>query len=395
MTKFYSKRSFWLTIIPAIAVMIFTALSMCSDTAAMITPRSDAVKDKIRIGYCQDGDYYEFDYEIFQIGKGLAENGMISSDKLDSLRQGDSAPTVWSALSDAKSSCLTFVPEAYFDIASDDFMKLDDEEIQNKLADRIAEYDIDLMITMGTSAGCAVRDACPVPYMNFIASDPIESKITGGEEYSGNNRAWAHVSTGVEERALTVMKDIFGARSVGIVYNNTEEAYIYSGAASVDEFAKANRIKVMKQFVRDYDDYSSEAYETYKNDLLAAHRVLADSGIDLYILTTTGLEADDFHETLEPFIDKGIPVFSINSTEDVRFGALAAVEMFDYENIGRFAAANISDYYNGVSLSEIPQVYETAPFLVLNSDTLHRTGVKLSLDALISASTIYPKYTGE
>ena len=58
MTKFYSKRSFWLTIIPAIAVMIFTALSMCSDTAAMITPRSDAVKDKIRIGYCQDGDYY-------------------------------------------------------------------------------------------------------------------------------------------------------------------------------------------------------------------------------------------------------------------------------------------------------------------------------------------------
>ena len=69
--------------------------------------------------------------------------------------------------------------------------------------------------------------------------------------------------------------------------------------------------------------------------------------------------------------------------------------MFDYENIGRFAAANLSDYYNGASLSEIPQVYETAPFLVLNSDTLHRTGVKLSLDALISASTIYPKYTGE
>lgn len=379
----------------SVSVIIVAGLLTYLAASASGKENDNPGSDTLRIGYCQDGDYYEFDYEIYQIGKGLAENGQLFSEKLNSLKQGDKASDVWDALSKADSECFTFVPEAYFDIAADGFIQTDEDGVKRILADGIREYDIDLMITMGTSAGCAVRDACSVPYMNFIASDPIESKITGGEEFSGSDRAWAHVSTGVEQRALTVMEDIFGARSVGIVYNNTEDAYIYSGAASVDEFAKTNRIKVMRQYVRDYEDYSAEAYEAYKREMLAAHRKLADSGIDLYILTTTGLEADDFYECLEPFMDKGIPVFSLNSTEDVRFGALAAVEMFDYENIGRFAAANLNDFYNGTGLSEIPQVYETAPFLVINSDTLHQTGVKMSLDALLSASTIYPKYMGE
>ena len=32
----------------------------------------------IVVGYCQDGDYYEFDYQIFQIGVGLVEEEAIT-----------------------------------------------------------------------------------------------------------------------------------------------------------------------------------------------------------------------------------------------------------------------------------------------------------------------------
>ena len=380
----------------AFIAVVFIAVSGAKEAYALKSRDDEGgFSGSLRIGYCQDADYYEFDYEMYQIGMGLVNDGYINCAQLSKLGQGDSARDVWKALSLAKSDYFVFADEAYIDIASDEFSGLSEEEMLKKLKNIIESEDIDLMITMGTSAGCAVRDACDVPYMNFIASDPIESQITSGEEFSGSDRAWAHVSTGIEEKALNVMYDIFGAKKVGIVYNDDPEAYIYSGAASVDKFAEEKGIDVVRKYVVDFDDYSDEEYKRYKSDLLKAHKELAKSGLDLYILTTCGLESGDFYESLEPFMENGIPVFSINSTEDVRFGALAAVEMFDYESIGRFASANLMDYHEGTPLSKISQIYETAPFLVLNSDTMHKTGIKLSLDTLLSTSSIYRKYEGE
>lgn len=350
----------------------------------------------IVVGYCQDGDYYEFDYQIFQIGAGLVEEEAITCAPLGALSQGAMARTVWNALTKAQSSRFAFAEDGYFDIAAGDFAALSDAEKGALLAQRMEAAGIDLMLTMGTMAGQMVRDCSDIPYMNFIASDPVQSGITGDVEFSGSDRAWAHVNIGVEEKALDVMGDIFAPKSLGIVYNADDpEAYIYSGAASVDAFAEANGLEVIKAFVSDSFENTEAAYRAYRENLLNAHEALAESGIDLYILTTSYLTPEDFYPTLLPFMEKGIPVFSLNSTEDVRFGALAAVEMFDYKNIGRFGADCMLQYQDGESLSRLPQVFETAPFLVLNIDTLRRTGMTLNLDALISASKIYPKYEGE
>jgi ABC-type uncharacterized transport system substrate-binding protein len=318
---------------------------------------------------------------------GLIEKGEFSSSDFASLKQGDDAKIVWDALCNGTSNYYEFVEEGFID-----FNTVSEEEA----AEIIKEQNIDLMITMGTSAGLGIKNCSQVPYMNFIASNPVSSQITGGVEFSGDSRAWAHVDTGVEERALSVMDDIFAPMTIGIVYSDADpEAYIYSGAASLDEFASANGREVLREFVVDEFDDTDEAYQNYKNEMLEAHKKLADSGIDVFILTTSYLELSDFGEVLAPFIEKGIPVFSINSTEDVRCGALAGVEMIDYLNLGRFAADTLSQYRQGEDLKDLPQKYATAPFLVLNIDTMRRTGVKLPLDTLISATEIYGRYEGE
>lgn len=384
------KRLLRLTIIIALTAVISVRVSLsvyADDTAGSAGDRGN-----IRIGYCQYGDYYEFDYELFHIGAALLDSGQIECDRLSSLTQGATADEVWKALTSAKSDSFTFVKDGYFDIAAGEFAELTPEESGRLLGSKIAGRDIDLMITMGTYSGQAVRDYSDVPYMNFITSDPIGSEITYGEEYSGSDRAWAHVNAGVDEKALTVMYDIFNPSKLGIVYNNTDEAYIYSGAQSVDSFSKENGISVVREYVNDDFGDSREAYEQYKRNLRKAHEKLAKSGIDMYILTPSMLNPEDFRESLEPLIYNGIPVFSINSTEDVRFGALAAVEMLDYENIGRFAADNLKAYHAGAKLSELNQIYATAPYLVLNIDTLRDTGLKMSLDELLSASKIYSDY---
>ena len=252
------------------------------------------------------------------------------------------------------------------------------------------------MLTMGTSGGLMVMDCSDVDYMNFLASDPIGSGIVFGDEYSNLNRGWAHVNSGVDERALAVMDDLFSPKKIGIVYNfDDPDAYIYSSAQSVDEYAAAQQVNVEKVSVSDSIEDTDEAYRLYVEEMKTAHEKLAALEIDVYILTTSLLEAKDFKVVLEPLVEKGIPIFSVNSTEDVRYGATAAVEMLDYPNIGRFATEIIAHYKEGTNLDKLTQKYDTAPFLVLNIDTIHDSGIRLPLDVLMSASSIYREYTEE
>lgn len=351
---------------------------------------------KLRIGYCQAGAYYEFDYEIYQIGCALVESGEFVCDELNNLKQGDSYDKVWKTLAGGESDHYEFGKDCCFDLTSSTFYGLSEEEMGEKLGKMIMDKKIDLMITMGTVAGLAVKNDSDVPYMNFLASDPVSSNITQGVEVSGDARGWAHVNDGAEMRAIEVMYGLFEPKKVGIVYNGDDpDAYVYSGAASVDAFASQHDMQMVVKYVSDEFEDTEEAYQNYFRELTNAHRELAKEGVDLYILTTSYLELEDFYDALHPFMEAGIPVFSINSTEDVRCGALAAVEMYDYQNIGRFAADILKQYREGANLGELPQQYATAPFLVLNSDTMHQTGVKFSFDTLLSSSKIYGKYQGE
>ena len=348
-----------------------------------------------RIAFCQAESYYEFDYQIYEIACALREGFAGAPGEEGYLEQSAGARTVWNKLC-KKNDDLKFVRETFVDLSSSTWARLTEEEQAENFRKLMEDFDIDLVITMGTAGGLFVKDNTDVPYMNFLASDPIDSGIVENADFSGIARGWAHMSRGVDQRALSVMHDIFKPKTIGIVYNlDDPEAYIYSAASSVDAFAAENGMEVIRRSVSDSIDDSDEMYEEYRAEMLKAHQELADSGIDLYILTTSLLSPEDFAPVLAPFVEKGIPVFSINSTEDVRYGATTAVEMFDYTNIGRFAAEAIHEWLGGKKLDEINQIYDTAPFLVLNIDTLQQSGIKLPLDVLLSATEIYGRYGEE
>lgn len=351
--------------------------------------------EKLVIGYCQAESYYEFDYQLYDIMLGMQERGDITAD-MEGLYEGIESRKLWERLSLAESDCYEFPAEGFIDYSDSAYADLSEEEIAKRIQEIIRENDIDLMLTMGTSAGIMIMEHTDADYMNFLASDPIGSQIVLGEEYSGTDRGWAHVNSGVDERALAVMEDLFAPQKLGIVYNTDDPAaYIYSSAQAVDKYAELQGVAVETISVSDNFAETPEAYAEYVNDMKMAHEQLANEGIDVYIMTTSLLEPEDFNVVLAPLVEKGIPVFSVNSTEDVRYGATAAVEMLDYPNIGRFAAETIKRYAEGKPLEELNQKYDTAPFLVLNIDTLQRSKIQLPLYVLLSASNIYQNYTGE
>lgn len=346
------------------------------------------------LGYCESDPYVEFDIQLYYLLLGMEEYGLIGG-VAEQINSNMTALEMWTLLSNINDPSwkIHFSGEVYVSLIDQAYSSLTNPE-QNALIDSmITTAQVDLMLTMGTSAGLAIAELeSATPLVNFVAADPFKSGIVAGTETSGIANRWAHVDVDAFGRTIQVMDDIFSPTSVGVVYANNNEAYIYSGADVLDQFCRERGITVHKQYVE--DEFDEGAYNLYVQQLHDAHDALSSS-IDVFILTTSLLEAEDYAYVLDPLFDAGIPVYSINSSYDVECGALLAAEASDFPNIGRFGADTLLRYIQGASLDSLPQIYQTAPFLVINYDTARRIGYQPGFDMLLSASTIYVNQADE
>lgn len=343
---------------------------------------------KIVMGYAESDPYVEFDTQLYYLLMGMEEYGLISgvSDKLES---DMTASELWEIVSSINDPAwkVQFSKDVYVSLIENKYSSLSEEDQSALIDSMIKDAGVTLMLTMGTSAGLAISALeSGTPLMNFVAADPFKSGIVMNTATSEIKNRWAHVDVDAFGRTIQVMDDIFDPASVGVVYADNSEAYIYSGADVLDEFCKENEISVHKQFVE--DEFDDDMYENYVQEMHDAHAALADK-IDVYILTTSLLDMADFEYVLSPLFEAGVPVYSINSSYDVECGALLAAEASDYPNIGRFGADTLRAYIEGAPLETLPQIYQTAPFLVINYDTARKIGYKPTFEMLLSASKIY------
>lgn len=369
-----------------LAILALTATLTCTlAVSGDVTNNSDKV---LKIGYCEGESYYEFDYALYNLIYGLEEYGLIKElPEGMPVESGSRNIWKWICSQDQEDWDVRFVEKAFFSLTDNIYIRMDDLDIAGYIDQEITKRDIDLMISMGTTAGLITK-ALPggTPMMCFAAADPVKSGIVANAQQSDTPNVWAQVDPDGFKRTIKVMNDIFQPQKVGVVYASSEDAYIYSGVDVLDEFAEENDIEVFREFVEDPE--TKWEYDEYLKNLKNAHEKLAKE-IDLFVMTTSLVEEDDFKDILQPFYDADIPIYSINSTDDVEYGALLAAESADYKNVGRFGADMIKRYINGEKLETLPQVYQTAPFLVINYDVARKIGYRPPFNLLLSANKIY------
>lgn len=345
--------------------------------------------DKIlNIGYCEGESYYEFDYALYNLIYGLEEYGLIKN-LPEGMPVESNSRVIWKWICSQKQDGwgVRFIEDAFFSLTDSEYGQMEEAEIIEYIDQKVTKSDVSLMISMGTTAGLTTK-ALPseIPMMCFAAADPVKSGIVANAQQSATPNVWAQIDSDGFKRTIKVMNDIFHPKKIGTVYANSEDAYIYSGVDVLDEFGKENNIEIIREFVEDPE--TSEQYDAYLDNLKNAYEKLAKE-IDLFVLTTSLVDGDDFKDILKPFYDANVPVYSINSTEDVKFGALLAAESADYKNVGRFGADMIKRYISGEKLETLPQIYQTAPFLVINYDVARKIGYKPPFNLLLSANKIY------
>ena len=332
---------------------------------------------EIRIGCFNSGEYYYYHDILDSIALELQRMGYISG--YDTEKTRETTKDVWLDLCACDSEYLHFVPGKYYEK-----YYMSDDELEAVAGDD----EVDLMITIGSLAGTFLTeeaDRLNYDYMVIGIADPISAGIVAGENERVNDRSFAVVDTKRITRQIEAAYEIFKFKSVGVVYEDSEAAYSYSGIGQLKAAAEKYGFEIHERHVKEvYED----DYDRYYSELKQAYAELIPD-IDMLYLTTATIEDDKLPWLLEDVIDKGIITVAETSESQAEYGALMHITQSNAYEEGQFVAARILEYAGGAKITDMDMVFEIAPKICLNRTTIKRTGVKLPLEIYLVADKIY------
>ncbi|MCR5594297.1 MAG: hypothetical protein K6G12_00460 [Lachnospiraceae bacterium] len=338
-------------------------------------------KDIIRVGCFKAEEYDYWNDELKAMGAELYNNRVISNYQA---RNYDDMEQTWEALS--KSACLmnkgrlVFAPDCIYTMN-----EMEDADLKAMLESK----EIDLMLTFGTEAGKYLTenaDKIGYDYMVFGAANTVASGILKSETERYNDRSFAQIDTGETRRPIEAAYDMFKFRDIGVVYEDNESAYVYSGIDHLEEMSEKYGFNIHRVFVDESDGPDDD--ERYYTELKAAYDKLQPD-IDALYITNATMDDEMIPQLISDMIDAGVITITQVSEEQCRLGALMYLTVANAEEDGQFMAQTIEQYCKGTPVSKLDMVYVVEPRLYLNYETIKRTGVKVPMTAYLIAEEVY------
>jgi len=338
---------------------------------------------KWRIGYCESESFITYKDTLVAIVKGLEEIGWITD--LEGIEQvaanGDSR-TIWKWLTTKEvSPYIKFVDNAYYNLRDPEF---EQDAVINRLKN---VRDLDLMLVMGAAAGNLLSNANHnTNILVFAASNAVRSGIIDSVEDSGKDNVWAHMDEHRFKRQTRAFYDIIKFKRLGIVYEDSDNARIYSAVNELESLAKEKGFEIVRYHVT--EPRSPEEYPRYYQEVQIAYNNLAQE-VDAVYVTIASLESDKLPQLFQPFYDNKIPIFSQLGNIEVKNGAMMTVSVMDEENMGRFGADTISKCLQGAKPRNLQQSFQSAPKITLNAEVVKKLNFKLPFELLIVVDEVY------
>lgn len=347
----------------------------------------DSIKGTWRIGYCESEHFTMYTDTLVHIIYGLEEMGWVNN--LDGFEQvvetGDSK-TIWNWLSSNDiSPYIEFVDDAYYNL-----WETDEIEIVNRIK---KQDDIDIMITMGALAGVKLTEfEHNTNIFVFAASNAVLSGIIESADDSGKDNVWAHMDEDRFERQLRAFYDIVEFERLGIVYEDSEIARVFSAINEIETLAKEKGFEIVEYHVDEPN--RPEEFPRYYQEVAEAYNKLSEQ-VDAVFVTVSLLESEKLPELFQPFYDNKIPIFSQLGNIEVKHGALMTVSVMDEVNVGRFGAYNIIQCLKGAKPRELEQTFQSSPQIALNVEVANILDFKLPFELVIVVDEAYQTIGGE
>lgn len=346
-------------------------------------PRTKADGGKWRIAYCESETFVTYTRTLTAIIKGLEEAGWICDlEGFEQIAAGGDSQVIWKWLASREvSPYIQFVDDAFYNLREPG---ADREEIPERLSVR---HDIDVMLAMGGAAGVLLSDfRHDTNVFVFAASNAVRSGIIASAEDSGRDNVWAHMDEQRFERQLRAFYDIVNFRKLGMVYEDSADARIYSAVNEAESLAREKGFEIVRYHVT--EPRSPGEYPEYYREVQAAYHKLAAETDAVYV-TIASLESGKLAELFQPFYEQKIPVFSQLGNIEVENGALLTVSVMDEINIGRFGADSIGQCLLGAKPRELGQTFQSAPQITLNATVAKKIGFKLPFELVMVLDEVY------
>lgn len=353
--------------------------------AAGLTPHTRNDGTRWRIGYAESGTRSNYAGTLEGLVQGLNALGWIKLPAPMPYKRGqaESAP-IWQWLSaNDMGPYVEFVGDAYYTEVN--------AASAGPLLERLARRgDLDLVIVMGTNAGKALAsDQHRTPIMVFSATNAVQAGIITAVNDSGRDHVWAHMDPDRMRRQVEVFHDQFKFKTLGLVYENSDNNRILSAIPDVEEVARQRGIELRRVFVSRPPSETAPK-EQYYADLTVAFTELAPQ-VDAMYLTLGVWERQRLPELLAPFYAAQVPVFAQLGSEEVESGALLSLARPGFAGIGAFGAQSIGRIFSGVRPRELPQVFMDPPTIAWNVAVADMIGLRLPFEALLAADEIYDR----
>lgn len=378
-----------------ICVALVSALlagCMLGSQLGMIYAKDAGNQNVIRIGYAQSDEYSSFAQQLLVIAEKLEEEGSIRegfSEKYagvnydEKFTLGDTV-TLWNDICDnnVEDAQYQFVREAFFD------MDLMPEE---EYAAMVNREDVDLTFVMGTAPGVYFREhESKNNFMVMLAADPIASGIVKSETERYIDNSYALIDTTSYQRQIEAGHRFLQFKKLGIVYEDSADAYDYSAIDVV--YAEAEKLGFEVVTVNVDEPVSDEDYERYYQELKEAYRTLAAQGIDTLYITVASIDYSEMLQELlaDSIIPGKIPTLAQDDVVPVASGALFGVSLVDYSEQADFIVTQLNRYLKeGAAFSELDMVCECTPKIYVNYTTAEKIGFALSFEDMQMVDTIY------
>lgn len=262
-----------------------------------------------------------------------------------------------------------------------------EQNLPKNLATLKAE-EIDLVWAMGNEgAQDMVSEPHSVPTMFLETNSIFFSDLIDGAEYSGFDNRHALVLKGRYKNQLSFFHGLYEFRSMGVVYENSEEGRLQSAIDALEIIAMENGFKIIPCFARSNVKFISEA----RSDVFDCVTDLSEKVEAFYFTEQRGVGPDNIGDLTNILHQNGIPTFSQIGASLVKYGVLVSLEPYTAEEVGLFYAETTAKHFNGALLGEIPQNRDFVPRIVLNTGISERYDFDISFDVQSVADTIYRK----
>ncbi len=342
--------------------------------------REDGIK--WQFGYCESEEFITYSKTLVGIVNGLHERGWITNlEGFDVVSSSNNSREIWRWLATTDvSPYIEFVDDAFYNLKAGDNGQ--------DIIDRLNEYnDLDLVVAMGTEAGVVLGDDIhDTDVLVFAASNAVRAGIIDSVEDSGLDHVWAHMDPNRFDCQLNVFYDIVQFKKLGMVYEDSDVARVYSAVSEVENLAAEKGFEIVRYYVD--EPLSPEDYQRYYQEVRQAYDKLATQ-VDAMFVTIASLESEKLPGLFAPFYEHNVPVFSQLGNIEVEHGALMTVSVMDELNVGRFGADTIIKCLKGAQPRELTQEFQSAPKIIFNVCVAERIGFKIPFELIMVTDEVY------